>query len=109
MTKVCTTSIDNVDFARGDVVFNADYFWTDSLEFTGYETDDYGLVNLRLDWNSVAGKPWDVGVYVRNLTDEDAVISSSLSTASMPIRSVMYNDPRVYGINLRYRFGSNAH
>ncbi|MAT50520.1 MAG: hypothetical protein CMK32_04990, partial [Porticoccaceae bacterium] len=90
-----------IDASWGDVVFNADYFWTDSLEFTGYETDDYGLVNLRLDWNSVAGKPWDVGVYVRNLTDEDAVISSSLSTASMPIRSVMYNDPRVYGINLR--------
>ncbi|MFA5495253.1 MAG: hypothetical protein WC247_10780, partial [Porticoccaceae bacterium] len=73
-----------------------------------YETEDYGLVNLRLDWHSVAGQPFDLGVFVRNLTDEDAVISSSLSTATMPIRSVMYNDPRVYGVNFRYRFGAEA-
>src|SRR5690606_39079129 len=35
------------DSSWGEVVFNADYFWSDSLEFTGYETDDYALVNLR--------------------------------------------------------------
>jgi iron complex outermembrane receptor protein len=96
------------DSSWGEVVFNADYFWSDSLEFTGYETDDYALVNLRLDWNSVVGQPFDLGVFVRNLTDEDAVISSSLSTATMPIRSVLYNDPRVYGVTFRYRFGANA-
>ena len=97
-----------VDAKWGEVVFNADYFWSDSLAFTDYETEDYGLVNLRLDWHSVAGQPFDLGVFVRNLTDEDAVISSSLSTATMPIRSVMYNDPRVYGVNFRYRFGAEA-
>jgi len=97
-----------VDAALGEIVFNADYFWTDSLEFTGYETDDYSLVNLRLDWNSIVGSPWDVGAYVRNLGDEDAVIGSSLSTATMPVRSVTYNDPRVYGLSIRYRFGADA-
>lgn len=98
-----------VDTKWGEVVFNADYFWSDSLEFTGYKTDDYSLVNLRLDWNSVAGSPWDIGAWVRNLADEDAVISSSLSTSTMPVRSVLYNDPRAYGVSVRYRFGANAH
>lgn len=97
-----------IDPALGDVILNFDYFWSDSLTFTEYETEEYDLINLRLDWNSVAGSPWDVGLFVRNLTDEDAVISSSLSTASMPIRSVMYNDPRVYGLTARFRFGANA-
>lgn len=96
-----------LDPALGEMVFNADYFWSDSLRFTDYETEEYDLVNLRFDWNSVAGSSWDAGIYVRNLGDEDAVISSSLSTASMPVRSVTYNDPRVYGVNIRYRFGSN--
>jgi len=49
-----------------------------------------------------------VGAYVRNLGDEDAVIGSSLSTATMPVRSVTYNDPRVYGLSIRYRFGADA-
>jgi len=92
----------------GEVVLNFDYFWSDSLTFTEYETDSYGLMNMRADWNSVAGSSWDVGIYVRNLADEDAVISSSLSTASMPVRSGVYTDPRVYGLTARYRFGVNG-
>ena len=94
--------------AMGEVVINFDYFWSDSLTFTDYETDAYSLMNMRVDWNSVAGSSWDVGMYVRNLSDEEAVISSSLSTASMPVRAVTYNDPRVYGLTARYRFGING-
>jgi iron complex outermembrane receptor protein len=63
---------------------------------------------MRFDWNSVMGSTWDVGAWVRNLADEEAVISSSLSTRSMPVRSVLYNEPRVYGMSIRYRFGAEA-
>ncbi len=97
-----------VDPSLGEMVYNLDYFWSDSLQFTDYTTDEYDLISMRFDWNSVMGSTWDVGAWVRNLADEEAVISSSLSTRSMPVRSVLYNEPRVYGMSIRYRFGAEA-
>ncbi|MCW1431691.1 TonB-dependent receptor [Novosphingobium sp. JCM 18896] len=61
------------------------------------------LVNANLNWSSVAGSPVDLSFFITNLTNEKYYtyyIGSSFGwEAGIP------NEPRMYGVRVKYRFG----
>lgn len=66
----------------------------------------YGDLNLRLDWTNVGGEPLDVGFFVRNATNEiHAESIGSFLPNGLSIVGAVYNAPRMWGAEIRYRFG----
>ncbi|MEJ5979508.1 TonB-dependent receptor [Novosphingobium sp. PS1R-30] len=63
------------------------------------------LVNLNLNWASVAGLPLDASFFVTNLTKEKFYLNVTNNFASGGYEAIAPNQPRMYGIRLRYRFG----
>jgi iron complex outermembrane receptor protein len=63
------------------------------------------LVNLNLNWNSVAGTRFDVSGFVTNLTNKKyfTYISGLVNSVNFEVASI--GEPRMYGARLRYRFG----
>ncbi len=64
----------------------------------------YGLLNLSLSWNNVFGSALDATVYATNLTDRLYIASARASYGS-GYATVVYGEPRMYGLQLRYAFG----
>ena len=65
----------------------------------------FGLLNLNLNWTDVAGLPIDLAAFGTNVTNKKYVTNSpgiGLSGAEY----VNLGEPRMYGLRLRYRFGS---
>jgi iron complex outermembrane receptor protein len=64
----------------------------------------YGLMNARLTYTSnIAGGELDIGLWARNLLDEDHLIDS---VGSFPYTTNLagHGEPRTYGVDLRYTF-----
>jgi iron complex outermembrane recepter protein len=72
------------------------------------EQKSYALLNLRFDWENFMGRPFDLSVFMDNVTNRtykvgaDALLNETGTSASI------YGPPRMFGIELRYRFGEDA-
>src|SRR3546814_7207629 len=93
----------------GEVVLNADYYWSDKLSYGGIFLPSYDVVNARLDWNGIAGTPIDLSLFARNLFDEEYTAAANATGAFLGFTSVIYAPPRTYGLELRSRFGGSMH
>jgi iron complex outermembrane receptor protein len=100
--------------AIGELTAAADYFrqtdvWLNDQAlqdgFVASKQDGYGNLNLRLDWANVGGHPVDAAVFVRNATDDVHLISSGSLYTNLGVIVGVYNEPRTWGAELRYRFG----
>ena len=89
----------------GKVSLNASLYWSDKINLLAYEAASYTLVDARINWDSVGGLPVDISLFAKNLFDRDAIIAGAINTPGAPGISVNYNEPRTYGVQLRYRFG----
>ncbi|MCP1470344.1 iron complex outermembrane receptor protein [Sphingobium sp. OAS761] len=92
---------------------HADKNWTavttlPSQEPGGY-VDAYNLFNASVDWNGVGGSGVDLRFFVTNLTNTTFKVSNTASSldSSTGFNDVVYNEPRMVGAQIRYRFGSN--
>lgn len=65
----------------------------------------YAIVDARVGWEEVGGRPFDVVFFVKNLTDEAYAIERQDQTGLFGFTGTVYNDPRTYGLELTYRFG----
>ncbi|HEX8058813.1 MAG TPA: TonB-dependent receptor, partial [Novosphingobium sp.] len=63
------------------------------------------IINLNLDWKKVAGSPVDLSLFVTNLTKERFTVASTGAWASAGVAEILLNQPRFYGVRLRYSFG----
>ena len=70
----------------------------------GEKLPGYNLANARLDWKGVAGTGLDLGVFVRNLTNEQYFTGQAVLLKSFPISSSYLGAPRTWGVTGRYRF-----
>lgn len=91
----------------GDASLRANWHWQDhSGDFLGTsQIPAYGLLNLSLDWNGVDGAPVDAQVFVSNALNKTYI---SGGIGFIGVSEVTYGDPRLYGIRVTYRFGSQA-
>lgn len=64
----------------------------------------YSLVNLRAEWNRVAGSAISASAYVQNLTDEEYLVGGFPLGAVTGQNSVLLGTPRMYGVELRFDF-----
>ncbi len=64
----------------------------------------YGLVNLRLDWDNIAGGPWKASIFVTNATDKLYITKTFGEYTAFGVAVVNYGEPRIIGAQLRYEF-----
>lgn len=107
-----------MDGAYGNVSLYGEYYrqsgvWLDDSALqvfpakTGYQ-DSYDNVNLRADWSNVMGTPFDASLFVRNALDDEWLVGSNSLMAAIGFQTNTWNEPRTYGLQLRYRFGSDS-
>jgi iron complex outermembrane receptor protein len=68
----------------------------------------YGLLNLNLDWKGIYGMPVDAGLYVTNALDKVYRIGEGSYYSSVGVVTSTYGEPRMFGVNLKYRFGAGS-
>jgi iron complex outermembrane receptor protein len=101
------TLIAGADYYRQSVVQLNDQALADGNVIP--PTPGYGNLNLRLDWNNVFSQPVDVDIFMRNATNNIHQVSVASLWSSFGFISAIYNEPRTWGAEVRYRFGAAAH
>jgi iron complex outermembrane receptor protein len=64
----------------------------------------YTLLNLNLDWKSVAGSLIDLSLFATNVTKKK-YITYTAGLGQLGFESANLGEPQMYGMRLRYRFG----
>ena len=99
----------------GQIAGSAEYYrqsgiWYDDSVLQDSHPDGfqsgYGNLNLRLDWNSIYGIPVDASFFVNNATNNVHLVGVGNLVASLGFFVGSYSEPRMYGFEFRYRFGS---
>ena len=96
-----------VPSSLGDVSARASYSWQDDQQVASDlqpfgVIPAYGLLNLRLDWEHIAGSDVAVSVYGTNMTDEEYRVTSNATYNTTGLVGATFGDPRLYGVELRY-------
>ena len=100
---------------KGNIAFNATYSFTDERngggrkEFATFQADrqdDFAVLNARLGWYQlpVFDGVLDVAVWSKNVLDEEYSVNN-VHNLPQAGRSVMFGDPRSYGLDLIYNWG----
>jgi iron complex outermembrane receptor protein len=106
-----------IDSSHGEIALSGDYYRQSSIELDDSALQDvnnfgkqkaYGDFNLRVDWNGVEGTPIDLAFFIRNVTNEIHLVGYGSQIASTGYAFGTYNEPRMFGIEARFRFGSDA-
>lgn len=63
------------------------------------------LLNLNADWNSVLGQPIDLSFFMTNVTNQKLIVYPNSAYATMGVSGGQLNQPRMWGVRLKYRFG----
>jgi iron complex outermembrane receptor protein len=94
----------------GTIAISSTFTYTDSyavIEGPGVKVGSIALLNLNMNWNSIAGSPIDLSVFASNVTDNH--YNSFLAEAtSVGILSTVAGEPQMFGARVKYRFGSDA-
>ncbi|WP_257540123.1 TonB-dependent receptor [Sphingobium sp. CFD-1] len=103
---------DTGDFIlAGNVSYQSRTSVSDDALFslTPEEQSPYAIVNLRLDWNNIMDNAVDLSIFVKNLFNETyRTGAGNLVSSQLGTTPYVYGDPRVYGVQLRARFGRSA-
>jgi iron complex outermembrane receptor protein len=67
--------------------------------------DGYGLLNARIDWNNIFQSSLDAAFFVNNATDKVYRVGQYNGLIANGYITSFYGEPRMYGVQLRYRFG----
>ncbi|HUO92207.1 MAG TPA: TonB-dependent receptor [Rhizomicrobium sp.] len=104
-----------IDRALGVPVFSVSWYNQSRVWFTDLADEEpdgsqggYSLVNLRLDWNDFMGTSADVAFFVNNVADQLYKVGGNPLEHLTGTDSSIYGAPRMWGVELRYRFGQDA-
>ena len=97
----------------GDITAKVDY----SMQNHWYLVDTkdpystasgYSLVNIRLDWKNIYGQPIDGSFFMTNALNATYLIGAYDYYPFYGEWSGIYGEPRMWGFQLKYRFGPNT-
>ncbi len=101
----------------GTVVLSGSYShasraWTAPATLPGAEpggyVDSYDVFNAAIEWNDIGNYGVDARLFATNLTNTTYRISNSNGDAQVTgFSASIYNEPRMYGVSLRFRFGQD--
>jgi iron complex outermembrane receptor protein len=103
-----------IDDSLGDLSVAATYTYQTSVQLAtgGFEPmgaqPAYGLLDLRVDWNDIAGEPFDASFFMTNVTDKLYQLGQYGIYSSTGIVSAVYGEPRMFGFQLKYHFGPDT-
>ena len=66
--------------------------------------DDFDLLNLNINWSSIAGSPVDLSLFAVNVLKEK-YFAFVPGVGALGVETAVLGEPRTYGLRLRYRFG----
>jgi iron complex outermembrane receptor protein len=99
-----------LDAAIGEVGIGASYsyqskfFDAPAVQPLDY-ISGYGLVNLNLSWNGIMRSAFDASLFISNATDRTYRVGQYSNYGSDGRVTSFYGEPRMFGVDLRYRFG----
>lgn len=99
-----------VDASLGDIAITADYSWVgqqydNAMIGDPIQTDpSYANVNVRVDWTNVLGYSLDAEFFMTNALDATHINGVFPLYGILGFTSVTYNEPRMFGFSLKYRF-----
>jgi iron complex outermembrane receptor protein len=97
--------------SSGSVEFMVNWSWIDKVYFSAFEDDDdsapdYQRTDLRTTWRS-EDEAWMLAAFVNNVFDDIGIRQIDRSGEEDNWRrSGAVTDPRLYGLELRYKFGA---
>lgn len=114
LNKIALNAIYTFHFDPGSLAASATYIWRDETYDSVFNRSynlapSYGLLNLRAIWTDAANR-YNVIIYANNVTNKIAQDASYGLGVTNPGPGqvidplVSYIPPRVYGVELRYRF-----
>ncbi len=68
-------------------------------------TPSTDLINANIDWRGVGGSPIDLSLFVTNITKEKFNVASTGAWNSAGVAEILLNQPRFYGVRVRFSFG----
>ncbi len=93
----------------GKVTAQANWNWQEASgdrdQSVGAPIDAFGLLNLAINLNDVAGRPLDISLYGSNVLDEEYVTGGFGLYSAFGAVVQRYGEPRMYGVRVNYRFG----
>jgi iron complex outermembrane receptor protein len=96
----------------GDASISATYSWQSHIQFSDREVGGivpaHGLLDVRVDWNDIAGRPVDASFYMSNATDQVYMEGGTIVYNALGLNSILLGEPRMWGFQLRYRFGPQS-
>jgi iron complex outermembrane receptor protein len=94
-----------VDALETDLVMNADVYWSDEYLVGQWVADSYTLTNVRFQMDRILGSGFGVGLWAKNLFDEEYWMAGASTTPSIGIFTGQVGAPRMYGLEVNYKFG----
>jgi iron complex outermembrane receptor protein len=65
------------------------------------------LLNLNINWNSVAGSPFDLSLFATNVTKEKYyVFAAGLGSPEVGFETASVGEPRMFGARVKFHFGN---
>jgi iron complex outermembrane receptor protein len=93
----------------GKISLAATYSWQAHVQISDHELGSilppHGLLDLRMDWNDIAGRPVDAAFFMTNATDQVYLVGGTVVYSALGVNPVLYGEPRMWGFQVRYRFG----
>ncbi len=111
-------NIDDVQTISPSLTFaHVDRYYT-QITFPDQEPFGYlpesNLLNLRVDWKNVGRRPVDLSFFMTNVANKTFPIQVQANYGKNGARygggfaRYLYSEPRMWGFQLRYRFGASA-
>ena len=100
-----------LDPSVGKVTIGATYVFTSDQNISSalvtpfYQIPNQHLLNLSLNWNDVMGQPFDLSVFATNVTNAAYPQAVVQGWQSYGYDSQLFNEPRMVGGRIRFRFG----
>jgi iron complex outermembrane receptor protein len=95
----------------GKITLSGDmYYVTDSYvngrQISAGTVPAYTLYNANIRWASAFGGPFDLSLFVNNVTDKLylASVDGTLAIGELGVSKGLYGPPRMYGLSVRYSF-----
>lgn len=93
----------------GEIALQATWSWQSSQRVAPdeqpYDTiPSYGLLNLRAEWNGVAGGPVDLAVFGTNVLNKEYQVTANPSYYGSGWTGAIYGEPAQYGVSARIHF-----
>jgi iron complex outermembrane receptor protein len=102
-----------VDESVGDITASITWFWYGHESSSPISNEPlnniphYQDFDIRADWKNILGRPFDLGFFMTNATNNLHIVGIIPLNTSTGFSSVAYNPPRMFGFSLKYRFSAD--